>query len=90
MPCRRSTSLSGTRIDCRNGSRPKETCTRQGVLNENSVSYANEKERSIVQAFFGKKITDFRLIIEVIDCGAQPEMTFARSLMHGLGLTYWM
>jgi hypothetical protein len=39
-------------------------------LNENSVSYANEKERSIVQVFFGKKITDFRLIIEVIDCGA--------------------
>ena len=55
-------------------------------MNENSVSYANEKERSIVQVSFGKKMTDFRLIIEVIDCGAQPEMTFARSLMHGLGL----
>jgi hypothetical protein len=40
-----------------------------------------------VQVSFGKKITDFRLIIEVVDCGALAEMTFTRSLMHGLILT---
>src|SRR5690606_36723981 len=50
--------------------RAKGDPTSQGVSREHSLSYAIEKQRRIVQVSFGKKITDFRLIIEVVDCGA--------------------